>query len=128
MRWRCQNGFTLVELVIAILILSIAVGTLLGLLASVVDQTVLPEVINRATYLAEQELERISGLRFSEITDAGPTAYGGNFTDYTYQIEVDPVPTTLATDPAMNDYKQVRVTVAHSSGASAHLTTIMVNN
>lgn len=118
----------MIELIIAIVVLSIAIGTLGNVLANMTTQAVLPRSLNTSTHLAEQELERVSGLRFSAVANEGPTSYTGNFSDYSYQVAVSAVPATLATDPAQAQYKQVAVTVSHATGGSVTLTTVVTNN
>lgn len=125
---RKPQGFTFIELIIAIAILSVAVTVLLVVFASVTEQTVMSELLSVDTYLAEQELERITGMRFSQVASSGPTAYGGDFSDYEYEITVSPVPVALAADPAMSQYKQVEVTVRHATAGAVSLTTIVTNN
>ncbi len=122
-----QRGVTLVELIIAIVVLSIAVGVLFGVFANLLKMTVMPEVLDRSAELAEQQLERISALRFSQIVDEGPVNFSGNFSDYTYQIIVSAVPDDLADDPSMLDYKQVEIIVHHSVSEDISLKTVVTN-
>ncbi|MCM8775116.1 MAG: type II secretion system GspH family protein, partial [Candidatus Omnitrophica bacterium] len=88
MKTRQQKGFTLIELIIGLVVISIAVGTMVSVFADVVYSSVLPEIINTSAALAEQELERVSGMRFSSIANEGPTNYPGAFSSYSYQITV----------------------------------------
>ena len=128
MAYRQEKGFTMIELIIAIVILSIAIGTLGVVIANMTTQAVLPGVLNTSTQLAEQEMERVSGLRFSAIANEASTSYTGNFSAYSYQVTVSAVPVALANDPGQAQYKQVQVTVTHTAGGSISLTTIVTNN
>ena len=122
-----QKGFNLIEVIIVILVLSLAVGTLLISFSGVVQMSVTPELLDRSVELAERELERVSGLRFSSVVNDGPVSYAGDFSDYSYQIAVSPVPAALAADPGMLQYKQVQVTVTHASAGSVTLSTVVTN-
>jgi prepilin-type N-terminal cleavage/methylation domain-containing protein len=123
-----QKGFTLVELVMGMVVLSVAVGALIAGVTAMVRQSVLPEIINTSTYLAEREMERVTSQRFSKIGDEASTAFAAPFGNYSYEVEVDAVPGAIANDPGMNEYKQVKITVSHPQGGSIDLTTIATRN
>ena len=116
-----RRGFTLIELIIIIVVVSIAMGVLLTALASVTNNTIYPLVIQTATELAEQEIEKITGTRFSYVCSCTSNAYAAPFDAYSRQITV----TGIAPVPA--EYKQVDVTVSHSTIGSVTLRTIVTN-
>ena len=128
MRIRNKKGFSIIELLIAIVILSMAVGTLVVVLDEVIHAEVLPETLNISTALAEQEMERVTALRFASVVNEGPIAYTGDFSSYTYEIKVTAVPVDLANDPGMSNYKQVQIIVQHSVLGSVNLETIVTNH
>ena len=128
MRKLKQKGFSLIEMVIAIVVLTIAVGTLLVVFGDVLSSTVMPEIVNVSSELAERELERVSGLRFSSVVNEGPTSYTGSFSNYSYQVTVSAVPLALANDAGMTQYKQVAITVSHATAGAVTLTTVVTNN
>lgn len=115
----------MIEVVIAMVVIAIAVGTLLAVLAEMTNATVMPEVVNIATHLAERELDRVSGLRFSAVANEGPTSYTGAFSNYSYQVTVSAVPAAIAVDPGMTQYKQVQVTVTPTTAGAVSLTTLL---
>lgn len=123
-----ERGFSLIEMIITIIILTLAVGTIVSAFSEVVRMSVMPEVINTGTGLAEQEIERVTGLRFSSVTNEGPAGFPGSFSNYSYQISASPVPVSLAVDPGMARYKQVQVTVTHATAGSVSLSTVAANN
>lgn len=127
-RRSCQKGFTLIETLIAVVVMGIAVGALLLVLTSVVDQTVLPEIHNVGSHLLEREFERVTSQRFAAVVNEPSTAFPGSFSDYSWQVAVSPVPAALASDPGMSQYKQVLVTVTHASGGAVSLSTVVTNN
>jgi prepilin-type N-terminal cleavage/methylation domain-containing protein len=121
------RGFTLIEVVIAIVIISVAIVPLVLSFGNILRVTVLPPILDTATFLAEKELERVTSARYSAVQDEGPTAYAGDFSEYQYEINVSAVPLTLANDAAMSQYKQVEIIVSHESVGSVSLKTIVTN-
>lgn len=128
MKNKNSKGFTLIEAVISIVVLSIAIGALITVFTNVVKFSVAPEVLNVSDQLAERELDRVTGLRYSEITSHASTAFGGNFPNYSYQVVVSAVPAAIANDPTMAQYKQVQVIVTHTINGSITLSTIVTNH
>ena len=126
--FKSSAGFSLIEMVIAIIILSIAVGTVLSAFSNVIKSTVTPELIDVSTDLAEKEMERVVGQRFSVIANEATTAYTGSYSNYSYKVDVAAVPVALASDAGMISYKQVTVTVTHATAGAVSLTTIVTNN
>lgn len=61
MRGRGERGATLVELVIAIVVISIAASAVLGLLSATVGRSADAMVLRQAVAIAESYLEEISG-------------------------------------------------------------------
>ncbi len=124
---RKSRGFSLIEMIIAIVILTISIGTLLWVSGDVFRLATTPEILDASSQLAERELERVLTLRFSDVANEGPTNYTGSFAGYSYQITVSAVPGTIATDPAMANYKQVQVSITHTTAGTVSLRTIVTN-
>ncbi len=125
---RPSRGFTLIELIIAVSVLAIVIGTAVSVLGDILNSTVQPEILDTSTHLAEREMERISFMRFSQVANAGPANFTSPFSNYSYQVTVSPVPAALANDPGMAGYKQVQVTVTHLAASPVSLTTIVTRN
>jgi MSHA pilin protein MshD len=119
-----QKGFTLIESIIAIVLLGIAIGTLLKVQEHLLRASLLPENMNRAAAYAEQRLEMISATRFSQIQTWDWVTDG----DYRYRMDVGPVPAPNDLGIAANDanYKQVVINV-QVAGQTATLTTLAAN-
>jgi len=118
------KGFTIVELIAVIVILGVCLAPVGTMFYQIMTKHATPEALQIATALAEGQMEIESGKRFSNIVDSGPTVFS-NFPNCTYQVIVSPVPLSLADDPAMNQYKQVKIIVTNSSlGVTVSLITI----
>lgn len=113
-RLRKTGGFTIVELVAIIVVLGVCLAPFGITFYTVMQRYAQPEAQQVATALAEGEMERLTGLKFFAVSDEGPTAFT-NFPNYTYQVIVSAVPTALADDAGMDEYKQVEVRVVHTS-------------
>lgn len=61
-RWRCDRGFTIIEIVIAVAILATALVTLLGVQASILERTVRDRNVQQAMLLAREALAAIESL------------------------------------------------------------------
>lgn len=121
-------GYTMVELLIVILVLSIAIGTLFAITANLYKFATDSQISNIAVDLAEQELERVTGLRYSSVASVGTTPYSGSLSNYSYAITVSAVPSALANDSGMVNYKMAEILVTHTpSGKRAKLTTMVTN-
>jgi prepilin-type N-terminal cleavage/methylation domain-containing protein len=107
-------GFTLVELVVAIVLGAIILIPTSVVVVEAMMKSVNPEYFTTASFLLEQELERVENLRFSEVANQGPTAYTGNFSTYSYQVSFYYVnPGALNTQVAgPTDYKRVTISIA----------------
>lgn len=124
-----QKGFTLIEIIFAMIILAVVVLSVMTVLANVNQATAMPDVINRCTYLAERELERVNQRRFSMVVNEGPVNYAmAGYTDYSYQIAVSPPPAALGLGTTTARAKQVIVTVSHPVHGQVQLTTLVGNN
>ncbi|GEM_PF-2760716 len=125
-------GFTLIELVIIIVIVSIAIGTLLTTLAAVTRDTIRPLVMQIASELAEQEVDRVTTIRYSAVCPCTNNAYNHpGFSGYSRQINVNPIPAGLVppgySQVAADNFKMVDVIVTNNTIGSVTLRTIVTN-
>lgn len=125
------KGFTLVELVLVIVVAAIAIPGVIFTFYELSRRSIYDEAMTTATMLAEGELERALQKNFASIIDENrdtPASFGGNFSAYSWQVRVDPVPDGLAIDPLMSQYKQVEARVTNSITGDVSLKTVVTNN
>ena len=125
---RNNRAFTLIEIIIVIVVLSLALGTLLTVFGSIVSNFIVPYTTQVAGGLAEQEMERVTGLRYSQVVNEGPPTFPSPLDDYSFQVVVSAVPANIFNDPLLARYKQVAITVSNALVGSVQLTTIVTNN
>ena len=96
-RWKYDGGFTLLEVLIALSILSIGLLTLAEMTTYVIRGNTLGSKITRATVLAEDKLEELTGLSYADpqLNDSD-----GDSTDFGTRIDADP---NLFTSPDHTD-------------------------
>lgn len=126
-----MRGFTLIETIIAIVVIGIAFLGLVAVFTGVFTNAVRDEAMTIAAMLAEQEMERVTALSFADVADENrdsPVDYTGNFSSYSWQVRVDTVPVGIASDPGMADYKQVEVRIANAIVGEVSLKTIVTDN
>ena len=128
---RTRNGFTLIETVICIVVIGIIALGLFATFTGVFTNAVRDEVMSIATSLAKGEIERVARLSFASVVDqnrGSSVSFGGNFTNYSWQIRVDAVSVAIANDPGMANYKQVESRVTNPIVGDVSLKTIVTNN
>lgn len=85
---RSDKGFTLIEIIMAIVVISLAITPILVILPSVLRDTVIVEYMDVGSRLAEQQIERVLSLPFPSVAAVGLTAYTGDLANYRYSIAV----------------------------------------
>lgn len=126
-----NRGFTLIETVISIVIIGVVFLGLMAVFTGVATNLTRDEAVSIATMLARGEMERVARLSYASIVDAyrgSPVSFGGNFSNYYWQVRVDSVPVAIANDPGRANYKQVEVRVTNALTGDISLKTIVTNN
>lgn len=102
------KGFTLLEVLITTVIISVGVAVLIGLFGNVLVASSDAENTLIAMNLAQQRMEEIRNLGFANIADDPKTDVDPiNFPGFQREVEVDDPAGTPTTD----DLKEVTVTV-----------------
>lgn len=120
---RARNGFTLIETIIAIVVLSLAVPPMMWSLRQAHVQRVSPMMASKARWLASEKLEDIVADRHSTTrgytylvsgnypTEASITGSAG------FTRSVAFAETTADLSTAGTGYKRVTITVSYTDGA-----------
>ncbi|MDO9528841.1 MAG: prepilin-type N-terminal cleavage/methylation domain-containing protein, partial [Syntrophales bacterium] len=77
-----NNGFTLIEIMIAIFILTVALLGLAGVTVSVINGNAFSKEITTATTLAQDKMEEIKGVGYDDAEDEGGTEDYNTIIDY----------------------------------------------
>jgi len=111
-RFRTDRGFTLIEVLVAFVILAFSLGALFSLFSGSLHSVRQGEEYAKATALARARLARVDA---DGITGQGDEA-GETEDGYRWQIEFAPLP-ELAERPGGGNFEPVAVTVSISWGA-----------
>jgi prepilin-type N-terminal cleavage/methylation domain-containing protein len=126
-----RRGFTLIEVLIMITVLTIAVTPLALVLSQTLMNSGASETVDNSAYLLERQLESVLSQRYDLVVDAGPTAFAAPYGNYTYQIVVSAAPAGLQAGVCSADTtqcKQVQIIVDHSFYGSIDAYTLTANN
>jgi prepilin-type N-terminal cleavage/methylation domain-containing protein len=109
-----KKGMTLIEVIMAMVIIGIAFYTLIALYITLAPRNVLVENINKKISLAQEKIEEYLSRPFSKVTSVSPaTITTPSFGQYKYSIVVTYVATsdlnTSVTGPT--PFKNVKVRV-----------------
>ena len=121
-RMRDEDGIGLIELLIALLVLNVGIFATLGAFTSAASTLKRSSRISTAAAVADQEIEALHNLRYSQIVNVGPATWpnapdGGS---YTYQVVVS---AGQVTGGSANN-KQATVTVTSAADPKAKVTSI----
>ena len=115
------SGFTLLEVIIAVVILSIGVITITWAFSTGLFVSTDVENVDLALNIAQAKMEEIKNTAFGSISNSGPTP-DPNFSRFNVTVGV--------TDVVANQLKQVDIMVSwevKGGSASAVLTTLRTN-
>jgi len=126
-RFKDPRGFTLIEIIITIVVVSIALFGLLGGVSFVITKNLNAEVMTSATFLAQEKMEekvarkRGSGYSYSPDLDIGTTTENpvSGFSNYTRSVEICNVDTNGANPDCTapddgSGYKRITVEVNYN--------------
>jgi len=118
-----QEGFSLIELIMVIIFISVAFVATMSMMSSGIEKSVESEALTRATMLAEEKMEQIRGDKNTEgyhylKNENYPqeTNAGGN-QGYTRIVQISNYAT----------YKEIKVIVKHASIQDVVLVTHLTN-
>lgn len=128
---KSQGGFTLIETIITLIVLSIAVVGVLSVFTVGLKGSTDPLILNQALALAQEKMEEAVALRqsggFAAVTTINPgaPAFPAPYDTYGWSRALDCDPAFV---PCPAQYQRVTITVSWNAGAdSVGLATLIAN-
>ncbi len=128
-RRRRRTGFTLIELVLTIVVISVGLLGVLALFENAVRGAALADINVIAAHLAREKLEQIvhDKVRFGyaalDETLYPAESFSGDFSSYARSTTIDEVSNAdFLTPEVASGYKRVEVTVSWGAAANMHIT------
>jgi type IV pilus assembly protein PilV len=116
-----EDGFSLIELMITLVILSIGLVALAGLQVSAIKGNAFSKRMTAAVSIANQKLEQIKDTAYANILSESSTQITQSNMSFTRQV-------TVTNNSPLANTKTVNVTVTWSDGSNSHsvpITTII---
>jgi type IV pilus assembly protein PilV len=108
-----EDGFTLIELMITLVILSIGLVALAGLQVSAIKGNTFSKRMTAAVTIANQKLEQIKDTAYANILSESSTQITQSNMTFTRQVMV-------TNNTPLANTKTVNVTVTWSDGSNSH--------
>jgi len=108
-----SKGFTLIEFMIACVILSIAVLALASLQIAALEGNARAQRMTTAASVAEHTLEQLKDTPYDDILSVSATSMQASGLTFTRQVTVTP-------DPLVANSKTVQITVSWTKGAKTY--------
>ena len=118
-----SSGFTLIELIMIIVILSIAFVPITSMILQGVRGSVDADISAKTLALAQKKMEETRQLEFSAVSTSSGN-FSSPFADYSYNVGLEYVDKNFNTTVS-SKYKKIAVTVQYVSGYSLTLTTVI---
>lgn len=129
-RVRFKNGFSLIEAVLAIVLLAASFVGISYVLSNTTTQNIDIDISTTAILLGRETMAITMAKDFADVLDVAQTSYGGDFSSYKYQVDVDYVDAADldASVVGPTDYKRVVVAVTATNwGGNISLYDIKAN-
>jgi len=131
---RC-GGFTLIETIITLVVLSIAAVGVLAVFTSGMKGSANPLIVDQATQLAQGEMDQVMGEKVANgftslATGVTPTCVTTMLAEFSCSRNiyyVDPGNLDAAAAAPPTSYKHVKVTISQATIGSVNLDTIITN-
>jgi type IV pilus assembly protein PilV len=121
-----EDGFTLIEIMITLVILSIGLVALAGLQVSAIKGNAFSKRMTTAVSIANEKLEQVKDTPYAEILSDSPTQILIDYPNEPRMIFTRQV--TVTNNVPLANTKTVNVTVTWSDGSNSHsvpITTII---
>ena len=108
------KGFTIIESILAAVILGAAFVSLATLMAETTRDNIVVDVLANDIMLARRVMAITMAKSFDNVQTVTATSLGGNFSGYSYAVDVDYVERAALNNPVAypTDYKRVIVMVS----------------
>jgi type IV pilus assembly protein PilV len=116
-----EDGFTLIEIMITLVILSIGLTALAGLQVSAIKGNTFSKRMTAAVSIANEKLEQMKDTDYANILSESSTQITRSNVSFTRQV-------TVTNNSPLANTKTVNVTVTWSDGSNSHsvpITTII---
>jgi prepilin-type N-terminal cleavage/methylation domain-containing protein len=117
MRWKrlmwSAEGFTLIEIMITLVILSIALMALSGLQVNAIKGNAFSKRLTTAVFIGQEKLEQIKNTAYADVQSESSTQINKAEMDFIRQVLV-----TTNTNPA--NTKTIQVTVTWTQGSKSY--------
>ena len=110
---KSEEGFTLIEIMIALVVLSIGLIALAGLQMSAMRGNTLSKRMTTAVSIANARIEQIKNMPYANIQSESSTQITESNMTFTRQV-------TVSNDIPVANTKTVNVTVTWKNGAKSH--------
>lgn len=125
-----KKGFSLIELIISIVIISIAALSIAFLYQQALTGSLEVRELTVATGLAKEKMEEVLLSSFSGVDDIPETSFSAPFSNYNYEVDVCYVQDTdldTCVDPTTTDYKKVEILLSCDVNQLVSLKTLFTN-
>jgi prepilin-type N-terminal cleavage/methylation domain-containing protein len=123
---REEQGLTLIELLIVIVVSGIFIAGVAGAFLNLVNQGTVPEDVVQANYLGQQKMEELTENPFPNVTIQEQSYTASGVADFEWYWKVEYIDgTSLAPSAGATNYKQITVKVRKSGGAELSYATII---
>jgi len=117
-----ENGFTLIEVLIAIVILSVGLLGMAALTVGIINGNAFSNRVSTATTLAQDKMEEIWEQDYSDVALETKAALPSPFANYEREVEVDTasIPDIVGPPAQLIGMKIVTVTVSWTDQIGGH--------
>jgi prepilin-type N-terminal cleavage/methylation domain-containing protein len=134
-----SNGFTLIEIIITLVVLSLGVVGVLSVFSLGIGHSADPLVVGQATQLAQGELDAVIGIKAANGFSAAALGTGTGqacntnpmLAGYTCSLDICYVAAGTLNDTSAcgtaTSYKRVAATVTNAAGGSVVVVTLLTN-
>jgi len=120
------RGFTLIEIIVFIVVAGTILPLILVPFASSVQESLMPEKVAKATYLAQYKMEELASNKYDSLAPAPLTSYTSTeISGYQWRWQISRVDENLADSVNDVSYKRILVRVKDTDNREIELQTVV---